>query len=159
MALTVDLPLVQLESDSGERFPVDDPATGETLLEVPRMGAAETGRALRAAEEALPAWRGLLAKDRARILRRWSDLMHEHADRLATLMTNEQGKPLAESKAEIVYAASFLEWFGEEAKRVYGDTIPTYLPDRRVVVLKQPIGVTAGIARRRPRSQPAARWC
>ena len=88
------------------------------------MGAAETRRAIEAAEEALPAWRGLLAKDRARILRRWSDLMLEHDELLARLMTTEQGKPLAESRAEIDYAASFYEWFGEEAKRVYGDTIP-----------------------------------
>ena len=153
MALTVDLPLLELESDSGASFPVDDPATGETLLEVPRMGAAETERALRAAEEALPAWRGLLARDRARILRRWADLMLDHTEQLATLLTTEQGKPVAESRAEVSYAASFLEWFGEEAKRVYGDTIPTYAPDRRVVVLKQPIGVTAGIT---PWNFPAA---
>ncbi len=153
MALTVDLPLLELHSDSGETFPVDDPATGGTLLEVPRMGAAETERAIRAAEEALPAWRGLLAKERARILRRWSDLMLEHEAELARLMTGEQGKPLVESRAEIAYAASFLEWFGEEAKRVYGDTIPSYMQDRRVVVLRQPVGVTAGIT---PWNFPAA---
>src|SRR4051794_37784008 len=117
------------------------------------MGAAETARALRAAEEALPAWRGLLAKERARIMRRWCDSMLESREALARLLTTEQGKPLAESLAEIDYAASFLEWFGEEAKRVYGDTIPTYMQDRRVVVLKQPVGVTAGIT---PWNFPAA---
>jgi succinate-semialdehyde dehydrogenase / glutarate-semialdehyde dehydrogenase len=117
------------------------------------MGAAETTRALAAAEEALPAWRGLLAKDRARILRRWSDLMLENEEPLARLLTTEQGKPLAESRVEIAYAASFLEWFGEEAKRVYGDTIPTYMRDRRIVVTKQPVGVTAGIT---PWNFPAA---
>jgi succinate-semialdehyde dehydrogenase / glutarate-semialdehyde dehydrogenase len=153
MALAVDLPLLELHSDSGEAFPVDDPATGETLLEVPRMGAAETDRAIAAAAEALPAWRGLLAKERARILRRWADLMLKHETELATLLTTEQGKPLAESRAEVAYAASFLEWFGEEAKRVYGDTIPSYAGDRRVVVLKQPIGVTVGIT---PWNFPAA---
>ena len=153
MALTVDLPLLELRSDSGEAFPVDDPATGETLVEVPRMGAAETDRAIAAAADALPAWRGLLAKERARILRRWADLMLDNSEQLATLLTTEQGKPIAESRAEIAYAASFLEWFGEEAKRVYGDTIPSYQSDRRVVVLKQPIGVTVGIT---PWNFPAA---
>ena len=148
-----DLPLLELESDSGDSFPVVDPATGDTVEHVPRMGAAETTRALRAAEDALPAWRGLLARDRARILRRWSDLMLDHEAQLARLLTIEQGKPLAESHAEIVYAASFLEWFGEEAKRVYGDTIPTNMLDRRVVVTKQPVGVTAGIT---PWNFPAA---
>ena len=153
MTSVADLPLLELASDSGESFPVDDPATGETIRHVPRMGAAETLRALRTAEDALPAWRGLLAKERARIMRRWSDLMLEHAEALARLLTTEQGKPLAESRVEIEYAASFLEWFGEEAKRVYGDTIPTYMHDRRVVVLKQPIGVSAGIT---PWNFPAA---
>jgi succinate-semialdehyde dehydrogenase/glutarate-semialdehyde dehydrogenase len=117
------------------------------------MGATETTRALRAAEEALPAWRGLLAKERARIMRRWSDLMLENEETLARLLTTEQGKPLAESRVEIAYAASFLEWFGEEAKRVYGDTIPTYMRDRRIVVTKDPVGVTAGIT---PWNFPAA---
>jgi succinate-semialdehyde dehydrogenase/glutarate-semialdehyde dehydrogenase len=148
-----DLPLLELESDSGEAFRVDDPATGELVREVPRMGAAETTRALRAAADALPAWRGLLAKERARIMRRWSDLMLENLEPLARLLTTEQGKPIAESRVEIEYAASFLEWFGEEAKRVYGDTIPTYLHDRRIVVTKDPIGVTAGIT---PWNFPAA---
>ena len=153
MTTVTDLPLLELTSDSGESFPVVDPATGQTIEDVPRMGAAETNRALGRAEEALPAWRGLLARDRARIMRRWSDLMLENEEQLARLLTTEQGKPLAESRAEIVYAASFLEWFGEEAKRVYGDTIPTYMRDRRVVVTKQPVGVTAGIT---PWNFPAA---
>jgi succinate-semialdehyde dehydrogenase / glutarate-semialdehyde dehydrogenase len=153
MTSVLDLPIVELASDDGAEFPVDDPATGETIATVPRMGAAETERALRAAEEALPAWRGLLAKERARILRRWADLMMENEDGLARLLTTEQGKPLAESRVEIAYAASFLEWFGEEGKRVYGDTIPTYLPDRRIVVTKEPVGVTVGIT---PWNFPAA---
>ncbi len=134
-----------VSSEAGETFPVANPATGEVLAHVPRMGADETRAALEAAERALPAWRGLLAGERARILRRFADLMLEHADDLALLLTLEQGKPLHESYAEIAYAASFLEWFGEEAKRVYGDTIPQPLPDRRILVLKQPVGVTAGI--------------
>ena len=153
LSVRFDLPLLELESDSGASFPVENPADGETLAEVPRMGAAETERALRSAEEALPAWRGLLAKERARILRNWADAMTDNADQLARLLTLEQGKPLFESQAEIAYAASFLEWFGEEAKRVYGDTIPTYMHDRRVVVTKDPIGVTAGIT---PWNFPAA---
>ena len=138
MSSVLDLPLVELVADDGAEFPVDDPATGETITTVPRMGAAETGARARAAEEALPAWRGLLAKERAGILRRWADLMIENEDLLARLLTTEQGKPLAESRIEVAYAASFLEWFGEEGKRVYGDTIPTYLPDRRIVVTKEP---------------------
>src|SRR3954464_9730052 len=117
------------------------------------MGVAETRRAIARAEEALPKWRSMLAKDRARILRRWSDLMMENQEGLARLLTTEQGKALAESRTEIAYAASFLEWFGEEGKRIYGDTIPTYLSDRRVVVTKQPVGVTAGIT---PWNFPAA---
>ena len=142
-----------IEADAGGSFAVLDPASGEELARVPRMGPAETRRAIDAAGNALPAWRAVLAKDRARTLRRWADLMIEHVDDLALLLTTEQGKPLAESRAEIAYAASFLEWFGEEGKRIYGDTIPTYLSDRRVVVTKQPVGVTAGIT---PWNFPAA---
>jgi succinate-semialdehyde dehydrogenase / glutarate-semialdehyde dehydrogenase len=153
VATTARIPLLELESDSGEMFPVENPATGETIAQVPRMGAAETRRAIARAEAALPGWRALLAKDRARILRRWADLMLEHEDELAELMTLEQGKPLAESRAEILYAASFFEWFGEEGKRVYGDTIPTFALDRRIVVTKEPVGVTAGIT---PWNFPAA---
>jgi len=142
-----------VDSASGETMEVIAPATGETIAEVPRMGAAETRRAIARAEEALPKWRSMLAKDRARILRRWADLMMENEEGLARLLTTEQGKPLAESRTEIAYAASFYEWFGEEGKRVYGDTIPTYAADRRIVVTKTPVGVTAGIT---PWNFPAA---
>jgi succinate-semialdehyde dehydrogenase/glutarate-semialdehyde dehydrogenase len=142
-----------VDADSGETFPVTNPATGEVLAEVPRMGAAETRRAIAAAERALPGWKHRTAKERARILRRLADLMLEHEDDLARLMVLEQGKPLAEARAEVAYAASFYEWFGEEAKRIYGDTIPQPAPNRRIVVLKQPVGVTAGIT---PWNFPAA---
>jgi succinate-semialdehyde dehydrogenase/glutarate-semialdehyde dehydrogenase len=142
-----------VDADSGATFAVVDPATGAVVAEVPRMGAAETRRAIEAARRALPEWRGMLAKERAAILRRWADLMLDRQEALATLLTTEQGKPLAESLVEVAYAASFLEWFGEEAKRVYGDTIPTYMRDRRIVVAKEPVGVTAGIT---PWNFPAA---
>ena len=134
-----------IEADTGGTFAVTDPASGAELARVPRMGTAETRRAIDAANAAYPGWRATVARERAHILRRWSDLMLEHIDDLALLMTAEQGKPLAESRTEIAYAASFLEWFGEEAKRIYGDTIPTHTADRRIVVTKEPIGVTAGI--------------
>ena len=134
-----------VDADSGETFPVLDPATGEVIAEVPRMGAAETRRAIEAAQRALPAWKHRTAKERARVLRRLSDLMLERADELAALLVREQGKPLAEAKAEIAYAASFYEWFGEEAKRLDGAVVPQPLPDRRIVVLREAIGVTAGI--------------
>jgi succinate-semialdehyde dehydrogenase / glutarate-semialdehyde dehydrogenase len=153
MASSTGIPLLELESDSGQTFQVIDPATGDSIADVPRMGTAETRLAIERAEAALPAWRSLLAKDRARILRRWSDLMLDHEEELARLLTTEQGKPLAESRIEVQYAASFYEWFGEEGKRVYGDTIPTYALDRRIVVTKDPIGVTAGIT---PWNFPAA---
>lgn len=132
-------------ADDGRTYAVTDPATGETLTEVPRMGAAETRRAIDAANAALPGWRALPAKERSKILRRWGELMLENVDDLAALMTLEQGKPLAESKGEVGYAASFFEWFAEEAKRVYGDVIPSPTNDRRLIVIKQPIGVCAGI--------------
>jgi len=134
-----------VDADSGATFAVVNPATGETVAEVPRMGAAETRRAIEAAHRALPAWKGKPAKERARVLRRLADLMAEHADGLAALLVTEQGKPLAEAQVEIAYAASFYEWFGEEAKRLDGATIPTPWPDRRIVVTKEAIGVTAGI--------------
>jgi succinate-semialdehyde dehydrogenase / glutarate-semialdehyde dehydrogenase len=142
-----------VDADSGATFPVRNPATGEVIADVPRMGAAETRRAIEAAQRALPAWRGLVAKERAQILRRWADLMMDQQEELAALLTTEQGKPLAEARVEVAYAASFFEWFGEEAKRVYGDTIPTYMQDRRIVVAKEPVGVTVGIT---PWNFPAA---
>ncbi len=132
-------------ADSGARFAVTDPATGAQLAQVADMGAAETRRAIAAADRALPAWRARTAKDRAAILRRWFDLILAHADDLAALMTAEQGKPLAEARGEVVYGASFIEWFAEEGKRAYGEIIPTYAPDRRVLVMRQPIGVCAAI--------------
>jgi len=124
---------------------VDNPATGEILGTVPRLGAAETRSAIEAANAAFSAWSQKTGKERAVVLRRWFDLMMENQEDLARLMTLEQGKPLAESKGEVAYAAAFLEWFGEEAKRVYGDTIPGHQADKRIVVLKQPIGVVACI--------------
>jgi succinate-semialdehyde dehydrogenase / glutarate-semialdehyde dehydrogenase len=142
-----------VDSDSGDTITVTNPATGDEFGHVPNMGAAETRRAIEAAERALPDWRGRPAKERALVLRRWADLMREHVEDLALLLTLEQGKPLAESRTEIEYAASFYEWFGEEAKRVYGDTIPAPGTDRRIVVLKQPVGVTVGIT---PWNFPAA---
>jgi succinate-semialdehyde dehydrogenase/glutarate-semialdehyde dehydrogenase len=153
VSATVDLPLLELRSDTGETFPVEDPSTGEHLADVPRMGETETRRALEAAAEAFPAWRRLLARERGRILRDWAQAMMDNQEALSRLLTLEQGKPVAESRAEIAYAASFLEWFGEEGKRVYGDTIPTYMHDRRIVVTKEPVGVTAGIT---PWNFPAA---
>ena len=134
-----------VDADSGETFPVLDPATGETIADVPRMGAAETARAIEAAAEALPAWRARTAKERAVVLRRLADSMMERSEELSALLVREQCKPLAEARAEIGYAASFYEWFAEEGKRVYGDTIPPPTRDRRIVVLKEPIGVAAGI--------------
>ena len=142
-----------VDADSGETFPVVNPATGEIIAEVPRMGGEETRRALAAAARALPEWKARTAKDRARVLRRLADLMLEHEDDLARLMVLEQGKPLDEARVEVQYAASFYEWFGEEAKRVYGDTIPTPWPDKRIHVTKEPVGVTAGIT---PWNFPAA---
>ncbi|MGB7859500.1 MAG: NAD-dependent succinate-semialdehyde dehydrogenase [Acidimicrobiia bacterium] len=130
---------------NGATFPVLDPATGQILAEVPAMGASETSAALDAAELAFETWGKALAKDRALVMRRWADLMRAHSEDLSLILTAEQGKPLAESRAEIEYAASFLEWFGEEAKRVYGDVIPTPIEGRRIVVLKEPLGVTGGI--------------
>ncbi len=141
------------DADSGKVIPVTNPATGETIGTVPNMGAAETRRAIAAADAAMPAWRAKTAKERAKVLRKWNDLMLENQEDLARLMTAEQGKPLAESRGEIAYAASFIEWFAEEGKRIYGDTIPAHLPDKRIVVIKQPIGVCAAIT---PWNFPAA---
>lgn len=133
------------DAHGGDVITVSNPANGKTLGTVPKMGAKETRDAIDAANRALPAWRALTAKERATALRRWFNLMMEHQDDLARLMTLEQGKPLAEAKGEISYAASFIEWFAEEGKRIYGDTIPGHQADKRLIVIKQPIGVTAAI--------------
>jgi succinate-semialdehyde dehydrogenase / glutarate-semialdehyde dehydrogenase len=132
-------------ADNGTTLTVHNPATAQTLGQIPNMGTAETRRAIAAAGAALPAWAARTAKDRATVLRRWFDLMLAHQEDLAVLMTAEQGKPLAESKGEILYAASFIEWFAEEAKRLYGDVIPGHQPDKRILVLRQPVGVVAAI--------------
>jgi succinate-semialdehyde dehydrogenase/glutarate-semialdehyde dehydrogenase len=132
-------------ADNGETFPVDNPATGELVGVVPRMGAAEAERAIDAANAAWPAWRALTAKARAALLQAWLQQIQQHAEDLAVLMTVEQGKPLAEARGEVAYAASFIEWFAEEAKRLYGETIPSPLTDRRLLVLREPIGVCAAI--------------
>jgi len=133
------------DADSAETIAVANPATGEILGTVPRMGAAETRRAIEGAQAAWGAWRAMTAKERAAILRRWFDLMTVHAQDLALIMTAEQGKPLSESRGEIAYGAAFLEWFAEEGKRAYGDVIPTFAKDRRIVVTREPIGVCAAI--------------
>ena len=131
-----------VQADSGQTVPVRNPATGALVGEVPASGQAETRRAIDAAAVAQRAWRKLTAKERQKPLRRLFDLMMENQDDLAMIMTAEQGKPLAESRGEIAYAASFIEFFAEEAKRVYGDTIPQHLPGRRIIVQKEPIGVS-----------------
>jgi len=125
--------------------PVTDKATGEVIAHVPALGAAETKQAITAAHAAFKPWSQLLAKERSQVLRRWYDLIIEHADELALLLTTEQGKPLAEAKGEILYGASFVELFAEEGKRIYGETIPSHKPDARIVVMKQPVGVVAAI--------------
>jgi len=134
-----------LAADSGETLAVRDPATGAVLAEVPNCGAAETRRAIAAADAALPAWRALTAKQRSQLLQRWFALINENADDLAQLITAEGGKPLSEAKGEVAYGASFVEWFAEEGKRAYGETIPATAADKRLVVIKQPIGVCAAI--------------
>jgi len=141
------------DADRGDTIPVTNPAGGALLGTIPRMGAAETRRAIESANTAWPEWRAKTAKERAAILRRWYELMHENADDLARIMTLEQGKPLAEARGEVAYAASYFEWFAEESKRVYGDTIPGPAADRRIVVLKEPVGVCAAIT---PWNFPAA---
>ncbi|HJT07997.1 MAG TPA: NADP-dependent succinate-semialdehyde dehydrogenase [Stellaceae bacterium] len=142
-----------VDADNRESIPVNNPADNSILGTVPKMGADETRRAIEAAERALPEWRARTGKERAAVLRKLYELMIENQEDLAQLMTAEQGKPLTESRGEIVYAASFIEWFGEEGKRVYGDTIPGHMRDKRIVVLKQPIGVCAAIT---PWNFPAA---
>lgn len=140
-------------ADNGQTIAIANPATHEVIGHVPLMGSAETLAAIDAAQAALPAWRALTAKDRGQKLRRWFELIHQHSDDLALLMTTEQGKPLAEAKGEVGYAASFIEWFAEEAKRIYGVTIPGHQADKRITVIKQPVGVTAAIT---PWNFPAA---
>lgn len=142
-----------VQADSGATVEVKNPATGELVGEVPAMGPAETRRAIEAAHRAFPAWRALLAGERSAILRKLSDLMLQNTEDLARIMTVEQGKPLAESRGEIAYAASFIEWFAEEGKRIYGDTIPPGAKGRRILVLKEPVGVFAAIT---PWNFPAA---
>lgn len=132
-------------ADSGRSFPVSNPATGAILTQVADCGAAETGRAIAAAEAALPGWRAKTAAQRGAILRRWNDLILENVEDLALLMTLEQGKPLTESRGEVRYGASFIEWFAEEGRRVYGDVIPPHAPNLRVLVFKEPVGVVAAI--------------
>ncbi|MEK7990431.1 MAG: NAD-dependent succinate-semialdehyde dehydrogenase [Thiotrichaceae bacterium] len=128
-----------------QQFAVTNPATSETLGTVPDMGQTETQQAIEAAHQAWQPWKNLQAKQRAAILQRWFELVLAHQDDLAYLMTLEQGKPLAESKGEVIYGASFIQWFAEEAKRVYGDVIPAFKPNQQIIVLKQPIGVVAAI--------------
>ena len=132
-------------ADSGEQIQVVNPATGQPMGDVPRLGRAETERAIEAAHAALPAWKGLTAQERADILMKWHDLMLEPQDDLAMIMTFEQGKPLKEAAGEIAYAASFLRWFAEEARRIYGETIPAAKPNQRLLVTKQPVGVVGAI--------------
>lgn len=141
------------DAKSGETTDITNPATGDVLGSVPNMGAEETKNAIEAANAAWPAWRAKTAKERGIILRKWCELMMENQDDLGVLMTAEQGKPLAEAKGEIGYAASFIDWFAEEGKRIYGDTIPQHGPDKRIVVTKEPIGVVAAIT---PWNFPAA---
>ena len=146
--------LIAGEWVTGEHWiDVDNPATGKIIGRVPSLGAGETERAIAAAEEAMKPWAARTAKDRAIVLRRYFDLIMARQDELAAILTEEQGKPLTEAKGEIAYAASFIEWFAEEAKRVYGDVIPGHQPDKRIIVLKQPIGVVAAIT---PWNFPAA---
>jgi succinate-semialdehyde dehydrogenase/glutarate-semialdehyde dehydrogenase len=134
-----------ITAHSGATVAVDNPATGDIVGTVPKLGAAETRDAIAAADRAWPAWRKKTAKERAAVMRRWFELMMANQEDLARLMTTEQGKPITESRGEVAYAAGFLEWFGEEAKRIYGDTIPGHQADKRLVVIKQPIGVVACI--------------
>ncbi|BBK31107.1 succinate-semialdehyde dehydrogenase/glutarate-semialdehyde dehydrogenase [Stella humosa] len=142
-----------IDADGGGTIEVTNPSSGDRIGTVPKMGATETRRAIEAANAAWPAWRAKTAKERATIMRKWFDLMMANQDDLGTIMTTEQGKPLAEAKGEVAYAASFIEWFAEEGKRIYGDTIPQHQGDKRIVVLKEPIGVVACIT---PWNFPAA---
>jgi succinate-semialdehyde dehydrogenase/glutarate-semialdehyde dehydrogenase len=144
---------IWVDAADGKTIDVNNPATGEIIASVPSLSAEETRRAIEAADAAWPEWRAKTGKERTNIMRRWYDLMMENQEDLAVLMTSEQGKPMLESRGEIAYAASFIEWFAEEAKRVYGDTMNHPLPGKRIVVIKQPIGVVASIT---PWNFPAA---
>ena len=130
---------------SGAVFAVTNPATGETIAQVANMGRTEALAAVAAAHAAFPAWRAATSRERSQKLKAWFDLILKHADALAALMTAEQGKPLAEAKGEVLYGASFVEWFAEEAKRIYGDVIPSPVGGRKLFVMKEPIGVAAAI--------------
>ena len=141
------------DSQTGKTITVSNPADGSTLGSVPSVTKAEVNHAIDAADRALPAWRRLTAKERSETLNRWYRLMMEYQDDLAVILTSEQGKPLAEAKGEIAYAAAFVQWFAEEAKRVYGDTIPAAGSDQRIIVIRQPVGVCAAIT---PWNFPAA---
>ncbi len=134
-----------IDADDGRRFPVYNPARGDVLIDIADLGVPETRRAIASAESAQRDWAARTGKQRAAVLRRWHDLMQENADDLATILTAEMGKPLAEAKGEIAYGASFIEWFAEEAKRIYGETVPETMPGTRIMVLKQPVGVVASI--------------
>ncbi len=142
-----------LAADDGSRIDVHNPATGEAVGHVPRMGEAETQRAIAAAERAFALWKQQTAEARARLLHRWFELMMENQEDLALIMTSEQGKPLAESRGEIAYAASYVQWFAEEARRIYGSTVPAPWADKRIIVTKEPVGVCAAIT---PWNFPAA---
>jgi succinate-semialdehyde dehydrogenase / glutarate-semialdehyde dehydrogenase len=142
-----------VDADSGQTIAVTNPATGGVIGTIPKMGASETRRGIEAADRALKAWGAKTAKERSGVLRKWFDLMMANQDDLALIMTSEQGKPLAEAKGEVAYAASFIEWFAEEGKRIYGDVIPPHQADKRIVVVKQPIGVCGAIT---PWNFPAA---
>ena len=134
-----------IDADDGATFRVTNPARGDVICTVPNLGRAEVARAIAAAETAMKAWQKRTGKERAGILRKWFDLMMANQDDLGAILTAEMGKPLAEAKGEVAYGASFIEWFAEEAKRIYGETIPGHQPDKRITVLKQPIGVVASI--------------
>jgi succinate-semialdehyde dehydrogenase/glutarate-semialdehyde dehydrogenase len=134
-----------VDADNRATIDVEDPASGEVIGTVPKLGAGETRRAIEAADQAFKGWSRTTAKERAKLLRRWYDLMMENQEDLAVLMTREQGKPLTESRGEVAYGAAFVEWYGEEGKRVYGDIIPTVAESRRLMVIKQPVGVCAAI--------------
>jgi len=134
-----------IDADDGATFAVTNPARGDVIVNVPDLGRAETARAIAAAETAMKDWAKRTGKERANILRKWFNLMMEHQDDLGAILTAEMGKPLAEAKGEIAYGASFIEWFAEEAKRVYGETVPGHQPDKRITVIKQPIGVVGSI--------------